>query len=121
VVGGQPPRARQGVRHLWLHALWRSFALVMLGVFLRSTSRPMTYFTFEDTLSQIGLGYLFLFLLAWQPKRIQIAAVVVILVGYWAAFALYPAPAPDFDFQSVGVRADWPHHLQGFARTGQEH
>jgi predicted acyltransferase len=109
-------RARgQGLRHLWLHALWRSVVLVALGVFLRSTSRPTTNFTFEDTLSQIGLGYLILFLLAWQRVRIQVLALVVILVGYWAAFALYPAPGPGFDWRSVGVAADWPYHLQGFA------
>src|SRR4029079_11345367 len=38
-------------RNLFLHALWRSFLLIALGVFLRSISRPQTYFTFEDTLS----------------------------------------------------------------------
>ena len=31
--------------------------LVFLGIFLRSISTPQTYFTFEDTLTQIGLGY----------------------------------------------------------------
>ena len=50
---------------LWLHALWRSVLLVLLGVFLRSIGEPMTNWTFEDTLSQIGLGYPFLFLL-WR-------------------------------------------------------
>src|SRR5262245_18228401 len=39
-----------------LHALWRSVLLVLLGVFLRSVGKPMTNWTFEDTLSQIGLG-----------------------------------------------------------------
>ena len=33
--------------------------------------RPQTNFTFEDTLSQIGLGYTFLFLLALRPARDQ--------------------------------------------------
>ena len=37
------------------------------------------------------------------------------LVGFWAAFALYPAPAADFDWEAVGVPADWPHQLTGFA------
>src|SRR4029077_1192550 len=62
-------RARRGQafgQMAW-HASVRALALVLLGVFLRSTSRPQTYWTFEDTLSQIGLGYVFLFLLAWRP------------------------------------------------------
>src|SRR5690348_11743794 len=42
---------------LFAHALWRSLLLIALGVFLRSMSSQQTYFTFEDTLSQIGLGY----------------------------------------------------------------
>ena len=49
---------------MWAHAIWRSILLVALGVFLRSMHSPQTYFTFEDTLSQIGLGYPLLFLLA---------------------------------------------------------
>jgi hypothetical protein len=49
---------------MFLHALWRSLLLIALGVFLRSTHAPQTYYTFEDTLSQIGLGYPLLFLLA---------------------------------------------------------
>ena len=89
--------------------------LVALGIFLRSQSRPQTYFTFEDVLTQIGLGYVFLFLLAWTRVRTQLVAALLILVGYWAAFALYPLPAPGFDTTTVGVRADWPHHVAGFA------
>ena len=45
------------------HALWRALLLVALGIFLRSRNGSQTNFTFEDTLSQIGLGYPFLFLL----------------------------------------------------------
>jgi heparan-alpha-glucosaminide N-acetyltransferase len=97
------------------HAVWRSLLLILLGVFLRSVNRPQTSWTFEDTLSQIGLGYTFLFLLAFRGVKFQAAALVLILVGYWAAFALYPLPAPGFDYPAVGVPADWPHHLSGFA------
>jgi predicted acyltransferase len=97
------------------HALWRSFLLVALGIFLRSMHSPQTNFTFEDTLTQIGLGYPFLFLLAFRPPRWQWAALAVILVGYWLAWAVYPAPAPGFDYQAVGVPADWQHHDSGFA------
>src|SRR5580765_2687233 len=45
--------ARGGTfRSLFLHALWRAFLLAALGVFLRSTHAPQTYFTMEDTLTQ---------------------------------------------------------------------
>lgn len=98
-----------------VHALWRSLALVLLGVFLRSTSRSATNWTFEDTLSQIGFGYPFLFLLGFRPPRDQWIALSVILLGYWAAFALYPLPGPDFDYTKVGVPRDWPHLMTGFA------
>jgi predicted acyltransferase len=97
------------------HAAWRAALLVLLGIWLRSIGRTQTHFTFEDTLTQIGLGYLPLFLLALRPAREQWAALAVVLAGYWAAFALYPLPPPAFDYAAVGVPPDWPHHLQGFA------
>ncbi len=96
------------------HAVWRSVVLILLGIFLRSMESPRTYWTFEDTLTQIGLGYTFLFLFAFAPLRAQVAAFVVILVGFWAAFVLYPLPGPGFDYPQVGVPADWPHLYSGF-------
>jgi heparan-alpha-glucosaminide N-acetyltransferase len=102
---------------LFAHALWRSLVLVALGVFLRSMDRSQTYFTFEDTLSQIGFGYPFLFLLGFRPPKWAWAALGVILGGYWLAWALYPLPGPGFDWQSVGVSAAWnaQHNFTGFA------
>src|SRR6267154_2968338 len=51
-------RIAKGARfaELFGHLLWRSLVLVALNVFLRSMDHSMTYFTFEDTLSQIGFG-----------------------------------------------------------------
>jgi len=98
-----------------LHAFWRSIILILLGVFLRSIDRPLTYWTFEDTLTQIGLGYGILFVLGMCSVRAQWVALAVILGGYWAAFALYPAPGPEFDYSTVGVPNDWPHLMTGFA------
>jgi heparan-alpha-glucosaminide N-acetyltransferase len=97
-----------------LHAVWRSCALIFLGIFLRSLGRGTTNWTFEDTLTQIGLGYTFLFLLAFTSLRVQVAAFVAILVGFWAAFVLYPLPPPGFDYKQVGVAPDWPHLYSGF-------
>ena len=98
-----------------LHAAWRALVLILLGVFLRSMGVHQTYWTFEDTLSQIGLGYVALFLLGFRPAREQWIALGVILAGYWAAFALYPLPGPDFDYGKVGVASNWPHLMTGFA------
>ena len=98
------------------HAIWRSFLLVALGIFLRSTHSTSTYFTFEDTLTQIGVGYTFAFLLTFARPRWQWTALGVILFGYWLAWALYPAPGPNFPYAAVGVPLDWHQHLlHGFA------
>lgn len=98
-----------------VHALARSVILVLLGVLLRSLGHKQIYWTFEDTLSQIGLGYLGLFALGFRPAREQWLAFGLLLLGYWAAFALYPLPGPDFDYSRVGVAQDWPHLFTGFA------
>ena len=111
-------RARgQSIALMTLHAAWRSILLVGLGIFLRSIDQPRTNFIFTDTLSQIGLGYLGLFLLAFRPPRDQWIALTIILFGYWLAFALYPAPNPAFDYVKLGIPAAWlpAHPLTGFA------
>jgi predicted acyltransferase len=96
------------------HAAWRALLLIFLGIFLRSLKSSQTYFTFEDTLTQIGLGYVFLFLLGFTRVRTQVLALVLILICFWAAFALYPAPGPQFDYTSVGVPQNWGHNYTGF-------
>jgi predicted acyltransferase len=96
------------------HAVRRALILIFLGIFLRSLASRQTYFTFEDTLTQIGLGYVFLFLLGFTRVRTQVVTLVLILIGFWAAFALYPAPGPQFDYARVGVPQNWPHLYTGF-------
>jgi predicted acyltransferase len=114
----------QSFWRMFAHALFRSIALVLLGVFLSSGGKSSTNWAFTIVLGQIGLGYLFLFLLACLRPRWQMLAAAVVLIGYWGAFALYPAPPADFNPLSVGLPADWPKtgdvpvhltQLQGFA------
>jgi predicted acyltransferase len=102
-------------QNILLHTIKRSLILIFLGVFLRSMGSQQTYFTFEDTLSQIGLGYTFLVLLSYTSQRTQLIALIVILVGYWLAFALYPLPDANFDYAAAGVVPNWEHNLHGFA------
>ncbi|MDB5150820.1 MAG: Protein of unknown function transrane [Mucilaginibacter sp.] len=96
------------------HALLRSLILIFLGFFLRSLGKGQTYYTFEDTLTQIGLGYTFLVILGFCPKKVQIGTLIIILLGYWLAFALYPLPGPGFDYASAGISPNWEHNLHGF-------
>ena len=93
------------VRSMFTHTCWRALLLVALGVFLRSTHSPQTNFTFEDTLTQIGLGYPFLFILGLRPPRWQWAALAVIFVGYWLVWALYPLP-PELGFAAHWQKTD---------------
>src|SRR5262249_7751114 len=100
----------------------RSLVLVALGVFLRSMDHSMTYFTFEDTLSQIGFGYPFLFLLGFYSLKVKSLKWVWVLLGlilfaYWLGWAFYPAGPANFAWQSVGVSPAWSsqHNFTGFA------
>jgi heparan-alpha-glucosaminide N-acetyltransferase len=107
-------RRGESLRLATLHAAWRAFVLIALGILLRSIGRKMTNYTFEDTLTQIGLGYFPLFLIGLARPRVRWIALGVILVGYWLAFAVY-TPGPAIDYPSVGVSPDWPHLATGFA------
>jgi heparan-alpha-glucosaminide N-acetyltransferase len=107
---------------LFGHALWRALALTALGVFLRSMDHGKTYFTFEDTLSQIGFGYPLLFLLGYKSSRPGWmkwvwASLAFVLVAYWLLWALYPAAPASFDWHTVGVSETWnaQHNFTGFA------
>lgn len=110
-------RKNSGATHgsVLRHAIKRSLILIFLGIFLRSMYAKQTYFTFEDTLTQIGLGYTFLVILSFYSKRVWLAALAVLLVGYWLAFALYPLPEAAFDYAAAGVTPGWEHNLHGFA------
>ena len=88
-----------------LHTTWRAVVLVALAVFLASKNARQTTFIFTNVLGQIGLGYVFLFLLAERGWRTQLAALAAIAVLAWAAFAQHPLPPADYPYQQVGVKA----------------
>ena len=100
---------------LFRHALKRSLILIVLGIFLRSMGQLQTNFTFEDTLTQIGLGYPFLFWLGFRSPKTQLNTLALILVFYWLAFVLYPLPTAAFDYARASISPTWQHNLTGFA------
>ncbi len=87
---------RASLGHSWArrarHAWTRALLLVLLGVFLQSTRAGETNWIFTNVLSQIGLGYGFLYFLVGKSFRLQIIVAAITLVATWLAFILHPAP-----------------------------
>lgn len=82
------------------HVLFRSMVLILLGVFLSSNRSTQTNFTFVNVLTQIGLGYTFLYLLSLgRNVVVQLLAVAAILGGYGYYFFQYTIP--DDEYQAV--------------------
>ena len=90
--------------------------LIALGIFLRSMHSRQTNFTFEDTLTQIGLGYPFLFLLGvpLRPHAVDRLGVSCSTATGSRGRSIR-CRGPGFDYQAVGVPADWTHHYSGLA------
>jgi hypothetical protein len=84
-------RARLGqsygsrMRHAWTRAI----LLTLLGVFLQSRWGD-TNWLFTNVLSQIGLGYGFLFFLVGRSWKTQVTAGAAVLVGYYILMVLLP-------------------------------
>jgi heparan-alpha-glucosaminide N-acetyltransferase len=97
------------------HAAYRSIAFILLGVFLESQSAERTNWNFRNVLTQIGLGYAFVYLLRGRGPKVQFAALAAILVGDWLLFVLYPAPGPGFDYRTAGVPDDFERFSGLFA------
>ena len=111
-------RQRQG--HSWTrmfgHACGRGLILILLGIFLISNSARSTNWLLTNVLTQIGLGYPFLFLLWGRTLRTHVSAAVALLLGAWALYAFYPHAGIDLakGAPEVGVSAAWAQeHLAG--------
>ena len=96
------------------HAITRSLVLIFLGIFL------IHEWSLMNVLTQIGLGYTFLFLLWGRSVRTQALAASAILSGTWLLYTLYPLFASDAGIDlatgnsTVGITADWAQkHLTG--------
>jgi heparan-alpha-glucosaminide N-acetyltransferase len=130
-------RRAKGQTHGWMlfHAVWRSLLLVLLAVFLSSPMQlskenagyqgPTTNWIFVNVLAQIGLGYVFVFLLAGRGWKVQLGAIAVILVGYTLLFGLWPVgtamreirPGPTTDYGTpppTDSQPGWTHDEEGW-------
>lgn len=100
--------------HTTLHALWRSVALILLGIFLRSVDHDITHWTFDETLTQTGMGYMAVFALAYCTERTRWIWFSIILIGTWLIYALYPVIPPHADPQAFNTPEGWQHDFTGF-------
>jgi predicted acyltransferase len=109
-------RRARGESKLWqtLHVIYRAVLLTLLGVFLSSNGAKHTDFTFVNVLSQIGLGYAFVYLLAGRGWKLQLGVLTGILVGYWLLFALWPVSQFDLGRLSAEAAAKEPAPFDGF-------
>ncbi|MCB1277917.1 hypothetical protein [Prosthecobacter sp.] len=97
-----------------LHALWRSVALIFLGIFIRSLGRDTTNWTFDETLTQMGLGYMVVFALAFCGTKTRLFWCGAFLVAHWLIFALHPVLPPHADPDAFNVPEGWNHDVGGF-------
>lgn len=120
--------AGQSYAALFGHALLRALFLILLGVFLRTNSQvgqpgAHTNFTFVDVVSQIGLGYVFLFLVWGQSFATQLVIALAILISYWCFFFFHSPPPEGFVIPHMpkgyvileGIRAPWNIHINSAA------
>jgi predicted acyltransferase len=113
-------RERQGQSwgRMFGHACTRALVLIALGVFLISNGRPSTNWMLTNVLTQIGLGYPFLFLLWRRSLRTHVMTAAALLAGVTALYLLYPRAGIDLakGAPDVGVTAAWAQeHLAGVA------
>ncbi len=123
----------------FLHAIYRACVLIAMGVLLSSSTAKGINFTFVNVLSQIGLGYVFLFLLSGRSLKALALSAAVILIGYGAWFTYQPInpveatqtqlqivksyaekakPVPPYEWsQFRGHAAHWNKHMNAAAQV----
>lgn len=86
----------QGFFKIGGHALVRAVILVLLAVVLTTRGADtQTNWFFTNVLAQIGLGYVFLVILAGMGWEYCVAGIMVILVGDWYWFFQHPMPSAE--------------------------
>jgi len=98
LLPGNRANAAPVLRGLWWAAILFSCAIAFVLSFNRIEDLAL-----GDVLPQIGLGYVFAFLLVNRGYTVQGLAAFSILALYWLAFLLYPLPGAGLDLSKVGV------------------
>lgn len=98
--GATPPQ-------LFKHVIWRTLKLILISQVLWSIAINTFSFQLINVLSQIALAYFLTFLILQLPLRWQVASAVVLTIGYWGLFAMFPGTRGAFSkSDNVGVVLD---------------
>lgn len=102
-------REGQSWGRMFAHACGRAVILMALGIFLISNSRRSTEWMLTNVLTQIGLGYAFLFLLWGRSLRTHVVTAVVLLAATTGLYLSYGGAGIDLakGAPEVGVPAKW--------------
>jgi predicted acyltransferase len=101
------------------HAIWRSIVLIFLGIFLISNWSSSTEWSLMNVLTQIGLGYTFLFLLWGRPLHTQWLCAAALLIGTWLLYVLWPSTGIDLATGKT-VRGQEVRLVAGHVKKGTE-
>ena len=89
------------------HVFFRACLLALFGAILYSLSAHRYHADPIETLTQIGISYLLVFLILQLPLRWQLLAGVALMVLNWGIFALLPGRTGPFDpTNNIGIRID---------------
>ena len=70
------------------HVAWRAVFLCLLGIFLTSSGKH-TDWQFMNVLTQIGLGYAFVYLLVGRGLTVQLTAAAGLMLVHWLMFYIH--------------------------------
>ena len=71
------------------------------GCVSRRMGAKQTNYSFTNVLGQIGLGYVFVFMVLGRRPAVQLAVAVLILFAYWLLFVRYPLPRPRLRLRAL--------------------
>ncbi|MCA9139374.1 MAG: DUF5009 domain-containing protein [Planctomycetales bacterium] len=100
------------------HALVRSIVLILIGVFLQTKNSGLsTNALLTNVLSQIGLGYCFVYLAMKLSTKAQIVVAAIVLLTYMTWLNIYPIPAPisETSVRSIQSLSVFPNVAPHFA------
>ena len=94
-------------REIFRHVVWRALMLLLISQIIISIAGGELHFQLNNVLSQIAFAYFFSFLILQMSIRFQVSTVVLLLLGYWALFALFPGSEGPFSRgDNIGSRID---------------